>query len=140
MGQGQDTGGTRLGQLIGEERRRRSLSRLDLAKLIRAAAAAEGEVDDRTSDTSVKRWENGLVPRADHLRWLADALKLPVERLTALANSGASELPEMIGPAGPVDEDRLSFALESGHVDHYAMDDLVGLLRHYVSHAQGFAP
>jgi tetratricopeptide (TPR) repeat protein len=105
MGQGQDIDGTSLGRLIAQERRRHSLSRPDLARLVRKAAAAEGVRDDRTSDTSVKRWElYGLVPRTDHLRWLAAALGLPVQRLVLLARHQAADTAVLeLPPTAPAD-------------------------------------
>jgi len=79
-----------VGELIAAERERRSLTRRDLAMLIGKAAAVAGERYCRVNEKSVYRWEHGDVPRANHLRWLAAALELPVDHLTCLAPRDAT--------------------------------------------------
>src|SRR6266699_3943349 len=78
-----------LGEFIARERERRSLTRAQVAALLRAAARAEGVRDCRVNDRAIERWEKGeSIPRPDNLRWLARALGVPVERFTALAKQG----------------------------------------------------
>jgi transcriptional regulator with XRE-family HTH domain len=59
--------------------------------LIGKAAAAAGERYCRVNEKSVYRWERGDVPRANHLRWLAAALELPVDQLTRLVPRDATK-------------------------------------------------
>jgi len=77
--------------------------------LTRKAALAEGERNCRVNDTSIKRWEGGLMPRADHLRWLARAIEKPVEHLTALARQDviheSTRDVVTLPPAQPADAD-----------------------------------
>jgi transcriptional regulator with XRE-family HTH domain len=75
-----------LGELIAQERKRRSLSRRKLAEMVRQAARAAGEKNCGTNERTVLRWESAeTIPRSDALHWLAAALGQHVERLTSLA-------------------------------------------------------
>ncbi len=74
-----------LGALIRETRTRRSLSLGDVAFRVRRAAVREGRASGATRHT-VWKWEAGLtIPRQDSLRWLAEALDVPVEALVVAA-------------------------------------------------------
>jgi transcriptional regulator with XRE-family HTH domain len=79
MNRASDSG---IGAIIAEYRQRRSLTRAELAALVRQAAARDGERDCRVDGKTVLRWENGQPPRPAYLRWLAAALDLPVEQLS----------------------------------------------------------
>jgi transcriptional regulator with XRE-family HTH domain len=100
MGQGAGKARSKLGLVIDDELRSRSLSHGDLAKLVRQAAKDEGQYSS-TDEKQVRRWKTGeSTPRADSLRWLASALGRPVAELTELLNSespGQSErAPEVL--------------------------------------------
>lgn len=73
-----------LGAFIEHERKRRSLTRVKLAALVRQEAARDGERDCRTDQKTIYRWERGIqAPSADHRRWLAGAMGIPVEHLSS---------------------------------------------------------
>jgi transcriptional regulator with XRE-family HTH domain len=80
-----------LGELIAHERRRRSLSREELAALVRRADRAW-----RTHEKTIRRWETGGEPQPAALRALAVALGRPVEELVGLMRQApnAGNLPD----------------------------------------------
>jgi len=81
-----NNGSSPLGAFIAAERQRRSLTRRDLAALIRKAGRRDGVVMG-VSEETVKGWElRGHVPRQPALRALAAVLERSVEELTALAH------------------------------------------------------
>jgi transcriptional regulator with XRE-family HTH domain len=133
-------GSNALGELIAAERQRRSLTRRELAALLRRADRSLG-----TTDKGVERWElRGQVPQPAAMRALATALELPVDRLVALAQQQRDGEPVAAvagDAAGMVDDERLAFALAHPHrVDHRSIDDLATLTRLYASQAQSIAP
>lgn len=77
------TGG--LAVLIVQSRSRRSLSLNDVARRVRQAASREGVSACGVTRHTVYKWERGTVPRPDSLRWLAEALDLPVDVLVDAA-------------------------------------------------------
>jgi tetratricopeptide (TPR) repeat protein len=92
-----------LGELILFQRERRSLTRTELALLVRNAAKALGEPVG-TDHKTVARWETkGLIPMPLTIRALASIFELPVERLVIAAKQQqervkGSAMP-MLGPA-----------------------------------------
>jgi transcriptional regulator with XRE-family HTH domain len=82
-------GANALGELIARERRRCSLTRPELAELVRRADRTLG-----TDGNTVERWERGQMPQPAALRALAVVLKLPIEELTALLPGGPDAVPE----------------------------------------------
>ncbi len=74
-------------ELISEEMRRQSLSFATVADRIRAVSLDEKERSGVTRQL-VSRWSQGrVIPHRDHVRWLAQALALPVERLAFAADA-----------------------------------------------------
>src|SRR5262245_34206296 len=74
-----------LAALILDSRSRRSLSLNDVARRVRQAASREGAGACGVTRHTVHRWERGTIPRPDSLRWLAEALDMPVEVLVEAA-------------------------------------------------------
>jgi transcriptional regulator with XRE-family HTH domain len=74
------SGSSPLGELIARERQRRSLTRRELAELVRKADRSLG-----TNEKTIERWERGQEPQPAAVRALAAVLERPVEELTALA-------------------------------------------------------
>ncbi len=99
-----------LGELIAAERQRRSLSRRELADLVRRAARKDGEWNVGTNEKAVRRWESGdTTPRPDALRWLAAALEVPLDLVTDAAKEQA--------PPGPLIPNRTAAPLSSLVID-----------------------
>jgi transcriptional regulator with XRE-family HTH domain len=74
-----------IGAVVREARTRRSLSLGDVAIRVRRAAAREGR-SSRATRHVVHKWERrGTIPRADSLRWLAEALDVPIDVMVAAA-------------------------------------------------------
>ncbi len=129
-------GPTALGELIGRERHRRSLTRRELAERVRRADHALG-----TNEKAVERWElRGQVPQPAALRALAGVLEIPVEQLVGLSQQPLAEAVEpLLG--GAVDAERLTFAQAHPHQsDQQSIDDLATLTRLYAGQAQSIAP
>jgi hypothetical protein len=84
---GQRACGLPLADLISDEMKRQSLSFATVAERIRIASIGENERSGVTRQL-VCRWSQGrIVPQRDHIRWLAQALGLPVERLALAAEA-----------------------------------------------------
>jgi hypothetical protein len=79
-----------LARLILAEKQRQSFSFNELAGWIRAAAAANGSGCGATRQL-IRRWMLGQVPHPDYLRWLATALKIPVEVVVEAAEAQRRE-------------------------------------------------
>lgn len=77
--------GPELGALIADERQRRSFTRPELAARVRQAAEREGVKGCGVDPKTVARWEAGQVPRPPQRRWIAAALGIPIEHLSATA-------------------------------------------------------
>jgi hypothetical protein len=74
--------------LIAAEVARQGLTLKRLAFLVREQAASQGGAYSSAHEQLVAKWRAGrFVPNASHLRWLAGALKLPVEMVTAAARA-----------------------------------------------------
>src|SRR5919198_335114 len=72
--------------LVATEMARQGLTLKRLAYLVREQAASEGGAYSAAHEQLVAKWRVGkVIPKASHLRWLAGALKLPVETVTAAA-------------------------------------------------------
>jgi transcriptional regulator with XRE-family HTH domain len=128
-------GSTALGELIVRERQRRSLTRRELAELVRRADRALS-----TNEKAVERWElRGQVPQPAALRALASVLHVPVDRLVMLSGQPtATATPQA---ADPADDERLMFVLSHPHLaDRQSIDDLAALTALYASRAQSIAP
>jgi transcriptional regulator with XRE-family HTH domain len=140
MGQPRSNRRAALGELIARERQRRSLTRAELAGLVRRADRSLG-----TDESQVKRWElRGQEPQPAALRALATALELPVDRLAALARQGDGCRPVVAATddgSGMVDDERMAFALAHPNlVDRHTIDDLATLTRLYARQAQSITP
>jgi transcriptional regulator with XRE-family HTH domain len=76
-----------LGVLIAQERQKRSLSRPELAALVRKRLKVNG-----TNASAIQRWElRGDIPVPATMRALADVFEMPVERLSEAANAQKQE-------------------------------------------------
>jgi transcriptional regulator with XRE-family HTH domain len=72
-----------LGELVAGQRQRLSLSLADVARRVRHAAKAEGRQSGATRQWVSEIERKGRFPRPDGLRWLADAIELPVAKVAA---------------------------------------------------------
>src|SRR5256886_8502972 len=76
--------------LLRQARDRRALTQAEVARGVRQAARDDGVRSDRTNADSVRRWETGAtVPYPGHQRWIAAALGLDLDVLTAAARDQA---------------------------------------------------
>ncbi len=129
MGQTTGSGGARspLGELIASERQRRSLSRKELAALVRRADRSLG-----TDAKTVERWElRGQEPQPAALRALAKVFGKSVEELTALARQDSAEATHggldllELPPAAPADHEYVEAVWRS--IDQLvSMEDALG--------------
>jgi transcriptional regulator with XRE-family HTH domain len=71
-------------QLISEARQRQGLSLNGVARAMHAAARNEG-THCGTTRQAILGYERGRIPHPDGLRWLAAAVGLPLEQVTAAA-------------------------------------------------------
>jgi transcriptional regulator with XRE-family HTH domain len=112
------SGRSTLGALIADERRRRGLSRAELAGLLRRADRAL-----RTHEKTVRRWEAGDVPQPVALRALAAVLGRSVQELGELV-IGRSAIEPAALTAYPAGE-----PADAAYVDaiHATMGHLVAL-------------
>jgi hypothetical protein len=74
-----------LATLVAEQRQRLSLSLADVARRVRHAAKAEGRQSGATRQWVSEIERKGRFPRPDGLRWLADAIELPIAEVAAAA-------------------------------------------------------
>jgi transcriptional regulator with XRE-family HTH domain len=72
-----------LGELVAERRQRLSLSLADVARRVRHAAKADGRQSGATRQWVSEIERKGRFPRPDGLRWLADAIELPIAEVAA---------------------------------------------------------
>jgi hypothetical protein len=102
-----------LGHLINDALLRRGrLGRDKAAVLINQAAASDGEPYTSYDRSSLRNWiGRWVVPRADTLRWIGQALDIPLPDLAAAASASEDQrfarkaLPPSHGPTHPVDSD-----------------------------------
>jgi hypothetical protein len=74
-----------LGKLVAEQRQWLSLSLADVARRVRHAAKAEGRQSGATRQWVSEIERRGRFPRPDGLRWLAEAIELPIAEVAAAA-------------------------------------------------------